>query len=191
MSELNGVGFDNDVLATKLPLEILLFDLGAKERAHLALSVIGQLNAPANVEMTAIRARSQDLHRGKLEGRTHTHNASNQRLATLDCPSGPILSRVRRIALFGLGQSGTLCMVPQRLIGKTNMSASAAAPRRRKELSGEVDISKTEEASAMGAQQKLLALNKAESLRLYPDVLQFLFAVRADWPRIIWRFLKI
>ena len=43
----------------------------------------------------------------------------------------------------------------------------------------------------MGAQQKLLALNKAESLRLYPDEPQFLFAVRADWPRIIWRFLKI
>jgi len=82
-------------------------------------------------------------------------------------------------------------MVPQRLIGKTNMSASAGAPRRRKELSREVDISKTEEASAMGAQQKLLALNKAESLRLYPDEPQFLFAVRADWPRIIWRFLKI
>jgi hypothetical protein len=83
-------------------------------------------------------------------------------------------------------------MVPQRLIGKTNMPASAGATRRRKELSGEVfDISKTEEASAMGAQQKLLALNKAESLRLYPDEPQFLFAVRADWPRIIWRFLKI
>ena len=32
-------------------------------------------------------------------------NASNQRLATLDFPSAPILSRVRCIALFGIGRS--------------------------------------------------------------------------------------
>jgi len=43
----------------------------------------------------------------------------------------------------------------------------------------------------MRAQQKLLALNEAEPLRLYPDELQFLFAVRADWPRISRGFHKI
>ena len=77
------------------------------------------------------------------------------------------------------------------IIRKTNVPASAGAPRLKKGLLGEVDVSETEEAPAMRAQQKLLALNEAEPLRLYPDELQFLFAVRADWPRISRGFHKI
>jgi hypothetical protein len=56
----------------------------------------------------------QSLVNGQQESGTPTHfahcwngwaeNARDQRLATLDFPSGPILSRVRCIASFGLAR---------------------------------------------------------------------------------------
>ena len=43
----------------------------------------------------------------------------------------------------------------------------------------------------MRAKQKLLALKKAKPLRLHPDELQHLFAVRTDRPHMRGRFLEI
>jgi hypothetical protein len=40
-------------------------------------------------------------------------------------------------------------------------------------------------------QEELLPFNEAHSLRLHPDELQFLFAMGADGPYVIWRFLNI
>jgi hypothetical protein len=40
-------------------------------------------------------------------------------------------------------------------------------------------------------QEELLPFNETHSLRLHPDVLQFLFAMGADGPYVIWGFLNI
>jgi hypothetical protein len=43
----------------------------------------------------------------------------------------------------------------------------------------------------MRTQEELLPLNEPDSLRLHPDELELLFAVGADWPDVLWRFLNI